>query len=223
MDLHDLYDLEKEISSLRGKVVYSARKKGHLRRETHSVKLFRPLDYAPENARADPRISDFLSSAQTQKAAHELGCQNIAPILHIGVDSSGAWYVTKLYRSSLKRVIEGGIRLSAEDCYHLIHSIVQALSDFKKSAGRAHGNLKPSNVLFEGRGRLRTRKICLAAPRSGSADASSFEVFDLRALGKILWQLVQGRATTPEPVSQPSPRWIAYFGAHAHACVQIYN
>jgi hypothetical protein len=224
MDLRDAYDLDREISSGRGTAVYAARRKGTARSRLYAVKVLRLLDPSGGSVSNAPRVVSFLKAAELQKKAQELGARHIAPVFRIETDSAGAWYASRYYPSSLSRVIEGRIRLDLEDFHHLFHSILRGLCDLKKRTDQSHGNLKPSNVLFEGSGKLRRRRIFLADLKPSPEDPGAGELSDLRALGEILWHVARATKDSPRyPVSESDPDWAAYFGAAAAEWIGIYN
>ena len=224
MGLRDTYDLNKELSSGRGVIVYTARRKDGRPPQPQVVKIIRPLDDKAASASDDPRIAAFLNSAQILKQAQQAYSSNLAPIFEVGVDEIGAWYATKYYPGSLARVIAHRIQLDLEDFYHLFHSIIRGLWEFKRFAARSHGNLKPSNVLLDGRGRVRRRKVLLIDPQYEGNNETTREISDLRALGAIVWHTALTTVHPPQwPIEESDLEWKAFFGAAAIKWIHIYN
>ncbi len=156
---------------------------------------------------ADPGL-EFIEIIKQVKKAQGEGCRDFAPIHAFGTSDSGYWYATDYCaRGSLKNWINlrGGVDAAA--LQHVVSSLVTGCQSLKKLCGRSHGNLKPSNVLLQGKSRpLRATPLLMLDPMPvSSAQVSSlgtgdrqmmqniFEAQDLRAIGEIILQLVEGR------------------------------
>jgi tetratricopeptide (TPR) repeat protein len=156
---------------------------------------------------ADPGL-EFIETVKQLKKAQAEGSRDLLPILAFGTSDSGCWYATEFCaRGSLKTWINlrGGVDSAA------LRRVVSSLADGCKSlrgiCGRSHGNIKPSNVLLHGKSRpLKATPLLMADPMPVSTSRISnlgtdnrlmvqniFEAQDLRAIGELILQLVEGR------------------------------
>ena len=117
-----------------------------------------------------------------------------APILAAGHDERGAWYATQFYTRSVQGMLDRFVVLEARDFFHIVESLVKAGLHLKRTAGRAHGNLKPSNIFIDGTGKPRSSRVVVSDPLAGGApEAAGIEVADLRAIGEVIYQLTLRR------------------------------
>lgn len=160
-------------------------------------------------------IAAFIGQAQVMQAASKVASGVWAPVHEFGRFQdgtvSGAYYVTDLAQGgSLAKLAAGRVRLDSGTLSGLIEAIVQGLRALRVSAGRAHGNLKPTNVLLPGRGSEATSRVWLADPLPpAQADPARDDPADARALGEIIHLLVTHatggtRGVWPVPAS---PSW----------------
>ncbi len=224
------FEVVREIESSTGATVYQARKEGDPKGE-YALKLFSPERSAREQSPGDlsalePLFQDltaaFVSSVNLQKKAAE-SSPLFAPILAGGVDERGAWYATGYYPATVKRLLELFAALDLPDLFHVLHSVTKAALHLKRTAGRSHGNLKPSNVLI-GAGKLRATAVVVADPLPGDAtEARRYEQADLRAIGELLCQLVFRRAIdfTKGMVDVEAGQWTRIFGKQAATWQQL--
>jgi len=123
-----------------------------------------------------------------------------------------AYYVTAYYSRSAHKLIGGRVKLSGQALQKFMAGVVEGLLELKRNCSRAHGNLKPSNVLFEGEGDLDESTIVLTDPAPADqlpGDTRAAEAADLVAVGELLCQLVlhklfKGSQSWPIP---KSPEW----------------
>ncbi len=155
------------------------------------VKRFEPPDLAADPAQVRQRIAEFLHSAELQK---QIAAKSPywAKIYLYTESALGAYYLSDHAALSVKRLIDGRVRLRPAAMMHIARGVVQGLLDLQVTAKRAHGNLKPSNILISSN-HLSRAKIWLTdpAPTLGAGDASA--AADLDALGKLFYELAQRR------------------------------
>ena len=215
--------------------VWRARKIGKQGDPNFAVKCYAPHRRKTSSGGAEDALDkdpaqEFLAGIkQLQKACNE-DARSLVPIHDLGFADEGAWYVTNYYsRNTLKAWIarRGGVDSAA--LRQVVRCVVSGCLSLKHSRGFAHGNLKAANVFLVGKPRpLRSTPLHLAdaypaAPlqlaRLGRDDRRTvdellhqvIEVHDLRALGEILLQLVEGRIVTNAydynyPIAS-SPAW----------------
>jgi hypothetical protein len=196
--------------------IWQARKTGGDNR-LYIIKCYAPRVAAPapgQSAEAleKDRCLEFLDGIKQIKKAQSEGGRNLAPIHALGRTESEAWYVTDHYpRNNLKAWVarRGGVDSAA--LRHVVESVVTGCLALKRSRGYSHGNLKPSNIFLVGEPRpLKKTPLVLtdAYPASplqlaslGTTDRREVdellgqvtEAQDLRNLGELLLQLVEGR------------------------------
>ncbi|HEX3625676.1 MAG TPA: tetratricopeptide repeat protein [Verrucomicrobiae bacterium] len=156
---------------------------------------------------ADPGL-EFIETVKQLKKAQSEGSRDFLPILAFGTSDHGSWYATEFCaRGSLKTWINlrGGMDSAA--LRQVVSSIAQGCKSLKRICGRSHGNLKPSNVLLHGKSRpLKSTPLLMVDPVPVSTSRVSelgadnrkmvqniFEAQDLRAIGELILQLVEGR------------------------------
>src|SRR5207249_4421967 len=173
----------------------------------------KPKEGQPEDALDKDRGLEFLEGIKQLKKARSEGSRYLPPIHAFGIADTGAWYVTDFYpRNTLKAWIarRGGVD-SAAAVRHVIYSIVTGCLALKRSRGYSHGNLKSGNVFLVGKPRpLRHTPLHLADPypaaplqlsrlegddrhEPGELHDKVIEARDLRALGELILELVEGR------------------------------
>ncbi len=160
-----------------------------------------------ETLGADPGL-EFIETVKQLKKAQADGSRDFAPLHAFGTSDLGCWYATDYCaRGSLKTWINlrGGVDSAA--VRHVVSSLAEGCKSLKKICGRSHGNLKPSNVLLQGKARpLKSTPLLMVDPMPVSTSRISgmdtqnramveniFEAQDLRAIGEIIVQLVEGR------------------------------
>jgi tetratricopeptide (TPR) repeat protein len=197
--------------------VWRARRAGSDADPTHAVKCFAPHRRGGPAGEAEAALDkdrglEFLEGIKQLKKAHTEGVRCLAPVYAFGFAAEGAWYVTNFYpRNSLKAWIARRGSVDSAALRQVVHSIATGCLGLKKSRGYSHGNLKAANVFLVGKPRpLRSTPLELAdaypaAPLQLAQLAGEekhtvdsllgqvMEAQDLRALGELLLQLVEGR------------------------------
>ena len=132
----------------------------------------------------------FLNAVKDQQAAVEAGCRQTAPIFETGLEGDNAFYVTQLYQRSLDSLIQGRVTLDHAGLHRLTTSVLQALEELRDRHGRAHGNLKPTNIFLDGK--TVQSATAVLGDLALREDAGS-QAADCYALGTVIFQLVRGR------------------------------
>ena len=160
-----------------------------------------------ETLGADPGL-EFIETVKQLKKAQAEGCRDFAPIHAFGTSDLGSWYATDYCsRGSLKNWINLRGDMDSAALRQVVSSLTEGCKSLKRICGRSHGNLKPSNVLLHGKSRpLKSTPLLMVDPMSVSTTRLSeltsdnrtmvqniFEAQDLRAIGELILQLVEGR------------------------------
>lgn len=185
--------------------VASARKTGGP--EAFVVKECRASPSMLGEARAAALVAAFLRRAEVQKKAAAAGA-HWAPIHDSGPSAEGGSYATDLYPRSAQKLIVGRVKLDAKSLGMIVESVLAGLRELRDSCGRAHGNIKATNVLIDGSGEDPLAKVVLTDPADAGAEGVSAGA-DLRALGELIHLLVLHqplRAQTGWPLA-PAPEW----------------
>jgi len=138
------------------------------------------------------RVDRFLDRARTMQTLSESGrAPNWIEIVDLGTSPAGAYYATRKHENSLRKVIRGRVRLDAAQLHHVVTGVFKGLCQIRELAGRPHGALKPENVLLDRVGDVRSARVVLTDPApAGALDARATELEDVRALGRIVYELV---------------------------------
>lgn len=136
----------------------------------------------------------FLSRAQLQRRMVAAGARHWATVIEAGrTDLGVAYAVTPYYPLTLARLIGSRTRFTAPMLSALVRTVVDGLRELRVHAGRAHGGIRPGNVLLE-EGWTRSRKIYLndlADIRPGvGAVAEAAVRADLISIGQIIHEAV---------------------------------
>lgn len=182
---------------------------------------------------------EFLEGIKAQKKAQSAGGRSLAPIHDFGLADTGVWYVTDFYpRDNLKAWIARKGRVDSAGVRHVVAQLVTGCLALKRSRGYSHGNVKAGNAFRAGKkGTFHQTPILLTDPYPAGAvvelDARNLELLgrtmeaeDLRAIGEILLQLVEGRLLlSNEDYNWPialSPAW-RNLGKDAERWLQLCN
>ncbi len=146
--------------------------------------------------RASDWVEEFVESAELQRAMAGEGASGWAPIHAVARnEQGGAYYVTDLYDASARLLAAGRYKWSihtAEWLKGIVLGVLEAVEELQNRRGRAHGNLRPGNVLIGNI--LNTDEVSVAvvdpATSSRLVRASHGEHEDMRDLGLVLHQLI---------------------------------
>lgn len=230
--------------------VWRARKLGSGADPTLAIKCFAPLRAGAgqdqdEETLAKDHALEFLEGVKHLKKAHAEGGRCLCPVHAFGFTDAGPWFVTDFYpRNTLKAWIARRGSMDGPALAQVVRSVCSAGLSLKRARGYSHGNLKPSNIFLVGKPRpLRQTPLELgdvypagAAPMTRlegeeNRDAKellgkAMEAQDLRALGELLLQLVEGRLVSSAydynyPIAH-SPAWDR-LGRHADRWRELCN
>src|ERR1041385_2720068 len=210
------------ISEERGHVstVWQARKTGGDNR-LYAVKCYAPRARQPkpgEEGELDKdRGIEFLEAIKQLKKAQSEGGRCLCPVHALGIAPEGAWYVTDFYPGrTLREWISKRGRVDSDAIKQVVYSCAVGCLALKRSRGYSHGNLKATNVFLVGTPRpLRKRPLHLGDPYPASTAqmanldaedrravtdllAQTAALQDLRAIGELILQLVEGRLVRSE-------------------------
>src|SRR5688500_10096764 len=116
-----------------------------------AVKIFNPPKPDPDEPNWEPKY--FLDRAQVQRRVAAAGGAHWAPVYSMGfTPEGGAYYVTDYHALTAQKMIDGRVPLDATALHAIVSSVIAGLDEMRRIAGRAHANLKPSNVLLIGKG-----------------------------------------------------------------------
>ena len=170
------------------------------------VKLLQCDDSDPEVLRQN--VDAFLERARAQKQAGANPADNWASIHHFARTPGGAFYVSNLAPASVATLINLSTSPTASELTHLVGGIVHGLTIMRSILGRAHGNLKPENVLLSST-RLDSAQVTLTDPATNIVAEQVGESGDLQALGILIFQLIEHRPPVGDmDLTVPStPQW----------------
>lgn len=233
------YEIRSEIGRSRGATVFRVAKAGDAGEFAAKVSSFRSQlepELQPEEGgggtELEPQEPQVQEQAGSFKARYLLQQQaavgaHVVPVIDSGRSSQGEWFVTPFYIESVQSLIRRKVRLDHAQILHLVRGVVLGAQEFKQSAGRAHGNLKPSNIFISTRKRLKSdREVCVADPAAGGAkDAARIERSDLRSVGALIFSLIR-RTAVDDFAYNNLPRevdaeWRERFGKQAAAWLEL--
>ena len=205
------------VSDERGHIstVWQARKSGGDNR-LYAVKCYAPRTREGKATQTDDLDKDrgieFLEAIKQLKKAQSDGGRCLCPVHAMGIAPEGAWYVMDFYPGrTLRTWITNRGNVDTEGLKQVVYSCVVGCLALKKSRGYSHGNLKSTNVFLVGSPKpLRKRPLHLGDPYPASAShlanldaddraavtellAQTTEVQDLRGIGELILQLIEGR------------------------------
>jgi formylglycine-generating enzyme required for sulfatase activity len=212
------YEVVSELHAGRPASVYRA--KWVEGRQAHFVIKLLELEDLEGEALQGP-IDLFLEQARVQKQAGANPAEPWATIHHFAKTPGGAFYVTDFFPASLRSVFDLKICPNARELYRVITQIVRGLQVMRNVSRRAHGNLKPTNVLLSS-ARLDGASIKLTDPASNAVASKVGEAGDLRALGEMVFELIEHRPPVGDiDLTVPStPAWRS-LGASAEGWRQL--
>lgn len=183
---------------------------------------------SPREAVARAAQEQFIEAARVQQSVAEKS-PHWACVHDLGEFPGGAFTITDYCRHSVQRCIEGGVRLDEAGLYAIALGMVNGLADFHAMAGRAHGDVEPSNVLLRADPRERidagVNAVAMIDPLSTPQLTPRHTVAaDLQDAGRLIYQLIEGERTSSEipAVVEPSPAWKA-LGSNWREWIELCN
>jgi len=198
--------------------VWQARRVGSGENRLFAIKVYAARAASSEVTAAEEGLNGqrhraFLEGVKQLKEASAGGKhRNLTPVYDSGFSDEGAWYATDFYpRGSLKTWISRRGEIDGAALKHVLHEVITGCLRLKQARGHGHGNIKAANVFLTGKPRpLRKTRLVLGDPfpaaplqlaqldlanRSGTSELLQpvQEAQDLRALGELILQLVEGR------------------------------
>lgn len=195
------------IYSIGARSVYSARAEGKAKDE-FVVKVVASEDVFGE----DPKVvlRDFANRAKIQQRLSEAKAKAWVHVHEVGQRDGEAYYVTDRAASSAQQLVAGRVRTEGADLHRVVSRVIEGLRELRATCQRAHGNIKPSNVLIDRTGDVASAEVLLTDPAGGEQpNASAAEHTDVRDLGELIHQLVLHtpfRAMGGYPI-EDSPNW----------------
>ena len=107
--------------------------------------------------------------------------------------ASGAYAVLDRYERSVQSLLDGRVNVDNSDLRNIFTGVLQGLLDCRTTQKRPHGNIKPSNILFNNSANLSTATVHLTDPAADAALTPNTDKKDLADIGKILYELVNLR------------------------------
>jgi len=178
--------------------------------EQFVVKVFHPVDIGGGEVAEREALEAFLDAARVQANVAAQPDAHWAPIRESGTADGEAYYVTDYFPHSALDLMR--VSLDARALHAVIESVVKGLLELRESAGRPHGNLKPSNVLIRsGEDVAKTRVVLTDPMPTTELELGTAATSDIRAVGALIYQLVLRRSPDAlgDRVVQPSEEWRA--------------
>ncbi|MCC5787634.1 MAG: SUMF1/EgtB/PvdO family nonheme iron enzyme [Phycisphaerales bacterium] len=159
--------------------------------EAYVVKLYEPGSAVTGKAGVDREAKLFLERAEAMRALTEAGAKHWLPLHALGLTEGGAFYAADRCPRTLEQLINGRVKLDGPGMFNVIRSVWEGLRELQRLKGRPHGMVKPTNVLLDRVGQVEKARVMLAdpAPLTG-LDSAEAELDDIRALGRLVFQLV---------------------------------
>jgi TPR repeat protein len=161
-----------------------------------------PRDVVQDPERITAERDKFLAAAKLHKDLSDVGAKAWVHVYHLSEDPANTAFVMKKCGPSLQDYIDNRLALPAKDLYALVQAVLHGLQELFERHRRAHGNLKPSDVLVACTGENPPYKLADPAPKAEDHSAN-----DLYALGLILYRLIEHRDYDPLVPLIPTARW----------------
>lgn len=209
--------------------VYSARVAGTSDAPVFAVKLFTPDVAVIGDEEAEAHVAAFLARVEAQRRIYDaVGVfGGWARIVDSGrlTEDVGAYCVLDLAQSSqasLERMWRSRAIVDHPTLAMIVGLTAYALDSGRKAAGRGHGNLKPGNVLLLPPTEGSAIRVALSDPLpDGDAKIDGGELRDQRALGAIIYTLVQHQPPKNVWIIQDQRLWNTLLGREAPKWIEL--
>lgn len=178
------------------------------------AKIIEPSSMILGSEQASAKCREFLQGVGVQKKAAAQDPRTWAPVYASGRASTAAYWVTDRYQRSAADLFQSRQRLDAAELRNIILSAACAVRAINAACKRAHGNIKPSNVLIGEGDDLATAAIALTDPLPESqlaavtaAPNDPGDRRDLRDLGRLIHTLVLHREWNGKELPADSAEW----------------
>jgi hypothetical protein len=209
MAIFGAYETTEELERTPFSVVFRAAQADAKTRSPFVIKTLDLDETSVDPQTLEAKNQQFLSSVRTQqKISDRSGTCHWAPVHDLGMSRGRAFYVTNCYPRTVAGIIKGRVKMSARALYSLIRGVIKGLEELNQLCRRPHGNLKTSNVLIADPDQDPT-EIYLSDPCPDEQLPENSDAADMKALGKLIYQLVTHRPFTEVggwPI-QPSNDW----------------
>jgi len=140
---------------------------------------------------AKRRLSGFAAAVRVQQEVASEPGRHWAAVHGSGETAEGAWCAVEYVEMSAAELIANKLELTDLALYNVAWSVMSGLLELKAKCRRAHGALKPANVLIEGDKEVAKARVVLTDPGT-SPDAVSPQAYarDLHELGRLIYDLV---------------------------------
>lgn len=169
-------------------VVLAARQADAPGPETFAVKVCHASEDILGSEAARGAVNEFLARAKVQRRA---ASPNWAPLHQAGTCDEGAYSVSNLYTRSAQRLVAGRIKLDAASLRAIVVGTLNGLGQLRSTCERAHGAIRPSNILIGSAAPAPISDIVLCDPADvGHGRSPPTLAGDLRGLGELVHLLV---------------------------------
>ena len=159
----------------------------------------------PEREAAETQL--FVDAATEQKRLFDAGAKRLVKVHDVGREEAGAYAAYDFLPRSAQRFILGKVKLETRAIRAIVEGVVDGLIQLRElGGGRAHGDLKPSNVLLSGVASdqsVTPDQVFIGDIRGLATLKPQDATQDVRDLGRLVYQLV-----THKPV-RDSAAWAA--------------
>lgn len=185
--------------------------------DTHTQRIQRGDTDAEDSF--DPLAAILEEYSRQDEAARKGGGQFITPLDRTGHIQDHAYSVREWHAYSLQQLIDGNVRpRSSEELFYLVHNVWTALCFLHQPRLNVpHGNLKPSNVLFDEVSKGTWHHYLTDMQMRSETDYVTEKRNDMQALGMLIVQYCESKAHfndwTEADECARSARW-EYLGEH---------
>jgi hypothetical protein len=194
--------------------------------ETHTLETDRGLEFLEGIKQLDQARKEQKGGACL---APIYGLGKTGASSELGLTSEGAWYATEYCRGKgLKEYVTFKGKVDSATLRHVVRTVLGGCNALQNARGYGHGNLKLSNVLLAGPSRpLKSRQLLITDPYPASPGQLEklglperrevaellrevIEAQDLRRIGEMILQLVEGRIINAAEYDYPlqqTPAW----------------